>query len=632
MRVPLYTILFMIFWLVSVQPLRGSEGESGISGPASYDKLDIGFYFLDLHVSDSSTYITGKITIRFTLLEEAASGMHLDMGSGLSADSVRIQGKAVAYSHEDNELSISFPEAIPPGLPVDCEVFYHGLGNTGGEFPGIYNKVNQFGDPITWTLSEPLSALNWFPCKQSLTDKADSAWVFLSTDKRLKAGSNGLLTSAVELPGDRVRYEWKCRFPIDFYLISFAVGKYRDYSFYAKGPHIMDSIMVQNYIYDDDAYFTQNKAAIDKTGDLINLFSGLFGPYPFAAEKYGHCVAPSGGGMEHQTMTTLVNFSYLLVAHELAHQWFGDYVTCSTWGDIWVNEGFASYSEYLTYQYLNSQTEADNWIIRTQNYIKSEPDGSVFVPAGFQTNEDRIFDYRLTYAKGAAIIHMIRQEVANDSLFFGILREFLTRFSHSTASGNDFRDLLEEKTGRSFHRFFEQWYMGEGHPIHAINWSHQHDTLYITSIQTVSSSTPSFDVKLEFAVRVNDRDTLFSFRQDTGYESWRIPLAGAVTGVVIDPNHWLLMEIAGITRSDLALTQTRFILSPNPVRDHLTLRFSEPVGKYTLHVTDASGRIVLSEKSELARNSVAVSYLPKGMYFAVVEENHLIYVAKFIKN
>ncbi len=105
-------------------------------------------------------------------------------------------------------------------------------------------------------------------------------------------------------------------------------------------------------------YFKQNKAAIDKTGDLILLYSDLFGDYPFANEKYGHCVAPFGGGMEHQTMTTLVNFSFLLVAHELAHQWFGDFVTCSTWQDIWINEGFASYAEYLANQYLKSQEDS----------------------------------------------------------------------------------------------------------------------------------------------------------------------------------------------------------------------------------------------------------------------------------
>jgi aminopeptidase N len=619
------------FLFFHAQVVQGSE-EEGKKGPAPTDNIDVGFYFLDLHISDSSTYITGKVTVQMTLLEEGVQAIALDMGLHLSADSVRVDGKPASFSHNGNVLTVTFPEAYEKGIIFSCDVFYHGLGTAAGDISGIYNKVNQFGDRITWTLSEPLSALNWFPCKQSLSDKADSVYVYLSTDRRLKAGSNGLLTSTVDLSGDRVRYEWKSRYPIDFYLISFALGPYRDYSFYATGPNITDSVLVQNYIYDDDDYFNQNKASIDETAPLINLYSGLFGPYPFAAEKYGHCVAPSGGGMEHQTMTTLVNFSFLLVAHELAHMWFGDYVTCHTWGDIWVNEGFASYSEYLAYQYLTTQTEADNWIIRTQNYIKSDPEGSVFVPVPSQTDEDRIFDYRLTYGKGAAIIHMIRQEVGNDSLFFGILKEFLKQNKLSTATGNDFRDLLTEKTGKSFDRFFEQWYMGEGYPIHDINWSHQNDTLYITSVQTVSASTPSFDVLIEFAVRVNDKDTLFTFRQDSGYKSWKVPLIGNVSGVVVDPHHWLLLQIAGITRSDLSRSRSRFVVSPNPAKDHITIRFSEPVGKYTLLVSDASGRIVLSEKSDLSRHSVAVSQLPKGMYFAVVEENHLIYVAKFIKN
>ncbi len=415
-------------------------------GTETGKNYDVRFYFLDLNVSDTSTYMEGRVAVHVAVNDQTGQHIILDMSNLLHADSVLVNQRKTDFSQNDNQLNVTLPVLADGDSIVVIDVFYHGLGKN-VVLPGVYNKVvASLNRRITWTLSEPFDAQNWFPCKQSLTDQADSVYVFLSTDKNLKAGSNGLLSASTDLPGNRVRYEWKSRYPIDYYLISFAVGDYMDYSFYAP-VNDSDSVLVQNYIYNDAEYYNQNKPLIDKTSDLMKLYSGLFGDYPFKDEKYGHSVAPGGGGMEHQTMTTLVNFSFLLVAHELAHQWFGDYVTCETWQDIWINEGFASYSEYLANQYLVSQTEADSWIIRTHEYVKSVPGGSVFVPEEYANDEDRIFEYRLTYSKGAAIIHMIRQEVGNDDLFFNILREFLKRYSNGNATGNDFRDLCTEMTG-----------------------------------------------------------------------------------------------------------------------------------------------------------------------------------------
>ncbi len=455
-------------------------------------------------------------------------------------------------------------------------------------------------------------------------------YVFLNTDKNLKAGSNGLLTASKDLPDNRVRYEWKCRHPIDYYLISFAVGDYMDYSFYAP-VNDTDSVLVQNYIYNNQDYFNQNKSLIDKTSGLITLFSGLFGDYPYKNEKYGHCVAPLGGGMEHQTMTTLANFSFLLVAHELAHQWFGDYVTCATWQDIWINEGFASYSEYLANQYLVSQSEADSWIVRTQDYVKSIPGGSVYVPAEFATNEDRIFDYRLTYAKGAAIIHMIRQEVGNDELFLDILREFLNRYKNNTATGNDMRDLCSEMTGRSFDLFFEQWYKGEGYPVLAVNWFHRNDTLYVRSLETPSSSTPIFNSLVEYQVSLNNRDTIITHRQESGLDNWQVYLHGQISSVIVDPHHWLLMDVTGVNRIGNE-QEIHFMLTPNPARDKITLHFVDPVYNYKVYLADSSGRIIFTEEANTSEKIIDVGYLAKGMYFVIINEKNDFYQTRFIKN
>ncbi len=625
--------LFLTFiTILSLFNVQANEKASGPIQPKAEtgQNYDIRFYFLDLNVSDSSTYIKGQVTIHVKVNAATGQQIALDMSHLLYTDSIRVNQNKSAFKHDGDILTITLPDLKSGDSLVVIKVSYHGLGKTAGSVPGIYNKFNSsVSKRITWTLSESFSALNWFPCKQSLTDKADSVYVFLSTDNNLKAGSNGLLTATRNLPDNRVRYEWKCRYPIDYYLISFTVGDYIDYSIYAP-VNDKDSVLVQNYVYNNDDYFSQNKPLIDKTPDMIRLFSGLFGDYPFKKEKYGHCVAPSGGGMEHQTMTTIANFSFLLVAHELAHQWFGDYVTCKTWQDIWINEGFASYSEYLANQYLVSQTEADNWMVRTQNFVKSLPGGSVYIPEESSSNEDRIFDYRLTYAKGAAIIHMIRQEIGNDELFFSILKEFLNRFKFGTASGNDFRDLCTEMTGRSFDRFFEQWYAGEGYPTLSVNWYHRNDTLYVHSLETTSSTTPLFNSLVEYKVTLLNGDTLLTHRQESGLENWQVYLPGLVSSVKVDPNHWLLMDATEINIG--SEQESHFMLVPNPAKDEITLYFTLPVYDYKLYIADSSGRILHTETGNTPEKTIDVSKLAKGMYFVVVYEKKEFYQTRFIKN
>jgi aminopeptidase N len=610
---------------------RAADFSNELTGSNPGAQYDIKFYHLNLQVSDSSTYIQGYTDI---LLESRVSSLEqvvIDFSNALQTDSVVADRQKLQYVHNKNALQANLASAAPIGTLKTIRIYYHGLGKNTGTYSGIYNKLNtSWNKRITWTLSEPFSAMNWFPCKQDLNDKADSVYVFLSTDSMLKAGSNGLLTAQVSLPGNRVRYEWKSRYPIAYYLISFAVGDYMDYSFYVKKENEKDSLLVQNYVYNDPIYFEQNRQAIDITGDLIRLYAGLFGSYPFVNEKYGHCVAPLGGGMEHQTMTTLVNFFFLLVAHELAHQWFGDYVTCSTWQDIWINEGFASYCEYISSQYLKSQAMADLWIADVQQNVRSKPDGSVYVPENMLHDEDRIFDYRLTYNKGAAIIHMIRQEVGNDSLFFEIMASFLQQYRNGIASGLDFRDHLQNITGKDFTAFFEQWYFGEGYPIHSISWNQQADTLIINSLQTVSAGTPLFNVLLEFKITFNNRDTLITLRQTNSFNTWKIFLPGAVTSINVDPRHWLLLEVAEVTQTLPAQRKSNFRIVPNPAKDKVGVFYAAASQPYFLFLANASGKILYTSTIEAAHIDLDISQYTAGMYFIIIKDQHAILQEKFI--
>ena len=626
-----YIGIFKILTLLAVI-FSGSKQYPASAVRVEKDNYDVSFYHLDLNVSDTSTYISGSTTIFIKIISASEQSIVFDYSSQLVTDSVVVSNLIADYTHESNEITITPPQVINEGDVVPVTIYYHGLGKN-YQADGIFNRYASSWDKnVTWTLSEPFGAYSWFPCKQSLTDKADSVYVFLSTDKTLKAGSNGLLTAEVPLPGERVRYEWKSRYPIAYYLISLTISDYMDYSFYVKERNGIDSILIQNYIYNDSNYLDQNKASIDKTGDLMLLYSDLFGPYPFNKEKYGHCVAPFSGGMEHQTMTTLVNFSFLLVAHELAHQWFGDYITCATWQDIWINEGFASYAEYLACQYLLSQDDADRWIINSTDYVKSSPGGSVYVPADQAKSEGRIFDSRLSYKKGAAIIHMIRQETNNDSLFFNILQTFVEKYKNGNVTGNDFKEHVESKTNLNFDQFFNQWYFGQGYPIHSIRWHHKNDSLYISSLQTVSSVTPFFNVLLEFKAVGENTDTIISFRQEQAFEEWQIYLPGNITSLQADPNHWLLIDLSDINILPDIQHETGFTIVPNPAKDMIRIRLDQPIGNYTILLTNSAGKILMKRQSSFQNEEIHVSNYPPGIYFIIINNKNTTQRGKFIIN
>ena len=594
---------------------------------------DVVFYHLDLNVSDTSTYIQGSTSIFLKSIIPALEQVILDFSTRLITDSVLVNHQRVQYTHNADEIVVELNDPASEGNLIELQIYYHGLGTYSGVSSGIYNKYSTSWDKnITWTLSEPFSARNWFPCKQSLTDKADSVYVFLSTDNTLKAGSNGRLANQVPLPDERIRYEWKSAFPIVYYLISFAVSDYMDYSFYAPVNEGIDSILVQNYIYNDSSYLVQNILNINRTAELLQLYSDLFGPYPFQSEKYGHCVAPFSGGMEHQTMTTLVNFSFLLVAHELAHQWFGDYVTCQSWQDIWINEGFASYGEYLACQYLSTKEDAENWITGCFDYVKSVSGGSVYVPDLMVENEGRIFDSRLSYKKGASIIHMLRHEIGNDSLFFECLSTFLTKYKNGNASGADFKNHVEEKTGTDFDQFFDQWYTGQGYPIHSIRWEHRNDTLYINSFQTVSSVTPFFDVLIDFKITGMGTDTLISLRQTNNYTTWQVYLPGNITSLQADPDHWLLTDFSGVSPIANVISDSGFRIIPNPARDKVHIELDNPVGKYSIYLANSEGKIISMRESSEQREVIEVNGFPSGFYFIIIRYGKTIKHGKFVIN
>jgi aminopeptidase N len=595
--------------------------------------FDVKFYGLDVKVSDTSTFIEGSTEIIIEILKDSDT-LVFNLGSQLEVSKVTIDSVDCMFEHSEDFLYLA-TTGLSAGQIVSVVIFYSGDGNDDTGYGAIFNRSNEYGN-FTYTLTEPFSTKYWFPCKEVLEDKADSVNVYITVPKELKAGSNGLLVDTEIVGTDFIKYKWHSRYPVSFYLISIAVGNYFDYTFYSDLNDTVLKMPIVNYIYNVPEYFNEEKANIDTTGALLKTFSDAFGVYPFYKEKYGHSVAPIGGGMEHQTMTTLVNFGFELVAHELAHQWFGDQVTCKYWNDIWVNEGFASYSEYIALERLAGIEEAKSWMDYTHDYVLSIPDGSVYVPDEYSDDDGRLFDYRLTYKKGAAIIHMIRYELNNDELFFKVLQEYLKRYSYKTATGDNFKEVLEDLSGMDFDNFFNEWYYGEGYPELEINWFQSNDTLYLTNYQTTSAPqiTSFFHLKIQYKLVLPTGDTTIELTQNSSEEIYKVYMPFPVYDIVVDPDNYLLNTLKSAQSADTGdMLLKNLLIFPNPSHDKITLfsrSIDEPVD---ITFYDQMGVKVKKLKKVNPFGTVfLIDDLTPGIYYLHVEYGKSTEIIKIIKN
>lgn len=588
------------------------------------DQYDVVFHHLDVNVERDTTLISGSVRTKAKVVAAQLDVFGFELHSVYTVDSVVLTGGArLAVNRDVHFTSVILPNAIMQGGMVDVTIYYHGKAPDAASAAigkGFSSAMSgRWGNEATWSLSQPYSAFEWWPCKQSLQDKIDSTLVFITTSNENKAGSQGLLQQIVSLPNNKVRYEWKSNYPVDYYLISVSVAKYVEYNTYA---HVNgDSILIQNYIYDNPQALITLKPVLDQTASMIELFSDKFGVYPFANEKYGHAMAPFSGGMEHQTMTTLGIIDFGIVAHELGHQWFGDHVTCQTWNHIWLNEGFASYCEYIALEFLDS-AKAPLQMKNVHNIVMSQPGGSIWFED--TTDVSRIFDSRLTYNKGSAFIHILRFEVNNDSLFFAFLQEYQHLYGFATANTLQFKTLLEQKTGRDFTQVFDQWFYGHGYPSYMVRWNQVNDTLYIASHQEASTIlTPLFITPLEIWVKgALGGDTLIKVNMNQVDMSFKLPMKSSVSTITIDPDNWIL-NTATVTK-DVTINglneqgglNVGVYYYPNPANTILTVQsLTKPI--VSVDVFDITGKLMFTS----LESTFSVEHLTQGIYIFVAKTN-----------
>ncbi|MCB2376862.1 T9SS type A sorting domain-containing protein [Hymenobacter sp. BT635] len=588
------------------------------------ERYDVKYYKLDIALENNVRTVGGSVRMLALNRTQALDSLAFELYPTLIIDSVVVNSKKVAGTRRAaGDVTVKLAEAVPANTLFNAYIYYRGTapnGNSAAIGNALDTDVDQdFGANVTWSLSEPFNAYEWWPCKQVLTDKADSSDVWVTTSSLNKVGSNGVLTQVTPRPNGKSRYEWKSRYPIAYYLISVAVSPYIEYTTYAS-PGSGVRIPVVNYVY-NTAALNYYRTELDRTAGFIENFSNLVGLYPFAKEKYGHAMAPIGGGMEHQTMTTQDGFNFTLTAHELFHQWFGDNVTCASWKDIWLNESFASYGEYISLSDFASPANARTWMDNAHANALQSPGGSVLVADADTTNVGRIFSSRLSYKKGATVIHMLRYLLNDDEKFFRALSTYQSRFAGSTARTIDMQRIFEVEAQQPLGYFFQQWVRGEGYPSFAVRWNQVGTTLYVRSTETASmpSVTPFFDTELDYKINYSGGTSqIIRLRQSQLVSNFSLPVAGTVTSIQLDPNQWVLNGSSVAIRDNTLSTKNAAAMAaltvyPNPCRETLQLA-NLSMRTAQAEITDMTGRVVLLQTVGAAQPSLNTRTLTPGLY------------------
>ncbi len=587
---------------------------------------DVTYHKLEFTVDPAVLFITGKVTTTYTAVANMDT-LYFDLSNAMAVSTVKKNGVNLSFSQNaTNELVILLPATQLMGTSATVEIVY--AGTPVGSGFGSFIIDTHAGTPVLWTLSEPFGARDWWPCKQDLNDKTDSIDVFITAPSQYVSVANGVEPEPPVVNGLLKTTHFKHGFPIPAYLIAIAVTNYAVHNQVAGTAPNQYPII--NYLYPES--LNANLINLNQTPLILELFDSLVTPYPYALEKYGHAQFGWGGGMEHTTVSFMVNFSRGLIAHEMAHQWFGDKVTCGTWKDIWLNEGFATYFASLVIENFDGQNafiaDKDGMI----NNITSNPGGAVYLTDQEATSVSRIFSGRLSYNKGAMVLNMLRFKMG-DSLFFQGLKNYLNDpgLAFGYAVTNDFQGHMEFVYGQSLTEFFNDWVYDQGYPTYSINaYNAGAGQVHITVNQTQSHPTVSY-FEMPVPVRLLgsgglQHDVVLNNTVDG--ESFLVNVPFTVTGIVFDPKRDLISKnsVAALGIEGFELSSAIKVY-PTPANSVLNLEIPLALTFKKASIYNSLG----AKMGEFTEQTIPVAAFANGMYVLHIETAEGVLYHKFVK-
>jgi aminopeptidase N len=592
---------------------------------ANTGNYDVIYHRLDVSVHPEVHFISGIVTTNFLAKEDMGS-ITFDLSSELTVSSVTKNGTNLSFSHNtDDELVINFPSTQLEGTTGTVVITYSGAPPTEMDsfVTDHHNSI-----PVLWTLSQPYGAKDWWPCKQDLTDKIDSIDIYITAPTQYVSVANGVEQSQVVNAAIKTTH-FHHGFPIPAYLVAIAVTNYTVFT--QTAGTAPNTFPIVNYFYPENAVAAQSQVAV--TLPIMNFFEDRFEPYPFRTEKYGHAQCGFGGGMEHTTVSFMGSFGRQLIAHELAHQWFGDKITCGSWKDIWLNEGAATYLAALVIEELDGNDNFRAWKEGAIENITSQPGGSVYLTDIDTLSVGRIFSSRLSYNKGGMVFNMLRHKLG-DTTFFQALRNYLadTDLAFAYAKTPDFQEHLEAQSGMDLDEFFNDWVYRQGYPTYTITVSNSgFGQATVTINQTQSHPSVSF-FEMPVPVRFIDAfGTTFDIvlENTVNGQQFTVAVPFTVASVEFDPERNIISRNSNITLGKKSFNLAGAVkLYPNPAGSQLSVELPQGIGVERAIFYNTLGQKVMESVNTSAWN---ISALAKGLHFITLTTTEGTAQLKFIK-
>jgi len=575
----------------------------------SVHDFDVRFYRADLDLPMTSGAMTARVRIDLTPRRADFDTFSLHMVN-LVCDSIRRDGNVCTFTAGGGLLGVDLDRSFADGESLTLDIYYH--RNSGVSNRGFYwyaKGTQNIPYAICYTTTEPSDARYWMPCFDEPWDKAERGCAInVTTPDSMNACSNGLLDSTTTGGGKKTCW-WSHNYAIPTYLMVFSASHWASFKqWFETSPG--ESAYVENYIWPSDSADAVD--AFANVVDMMYFFSDTarYGPYPF--EKYGHVEAYPfpWGGMENQTMT-MVHRSWIRygsnngIAHELSHHWWGDMVTCQDWREIWLNEGFAVYSDELYEYHLNGSSSFRNMISsRAQDYFDEE--ASYPRPIYDPPYPDSVFAWGHTYCKAGWVQHMLRY-VEGDTvwsepgIFFRSMRAYGDSFKYGIANTGDYKRIHEQMTGLDLDWFFDEWVYSAWYPVYSLGWHGRQngsnwEVVLDLSQNNHSGALPVFHMPVEVRVNWSGGNATFRYDVDSSPQVNVFPVGGQPTSVTFDPNDWILDQHethVGIAQGPSVLYRTALRLDgPNPTAGVVRLGYElARAGQARIDIYDGSGRL-----------------------------------------
>jgi aminopeptidase N len=580
--------------------------------------MDVTLYELDLILSVDNGDVGGTVHIEFDALEPLDTADFDFSNAGMVVSAVRVYGNPASWDHSEEVLRCTLPAQLSTGQSARVSIDY--FGTPGQELYGLSNfkggyrrkfLVDEDGrpdldQPILATLSEPSAARAWWPCHDTPFD-AEQVRLTTTAPAGFTLVAPGIFEGQTVLPDGRWRQSWFMSQPIPAYLVSIALAQYVQYSETAQLTHpetgATQTVPVEYWTTTE--LLEKSQFTWANTVEMLEYFDSFIAPYPYTDQKFAHAIFNFGGAMEHPSAVSMGLSTVSLrpsvihsgpqlefiVAHEMFHQWYGDSLHLSRWGDIWLNEGFASYGEVLWIEHKYGQEFGKEWLIRDKKLASFA--GTVVdpqPPLGLFGNT--------IYRKGAWVLHMLRQVLGDDD-FFTTLRRYATDMRQSPVTTADFQrvaqDVQREAGGArlvddSLDWFFEPWLTWTGRPELSVEWFAGDSAVEVIVRQAAGNA-----YRLPIPLRIEDSDgtiTVHEILVEGERSSFSFASSAGATSVNIDPDDDWLIEKS----SRRLFPANRNVLLqpfPNPFNPRVSVQFFlNRAMDARLNIYDLRGRLV----------------------------------------